>query len=176
MTENIWNRFKEEILGFIKARVNDKDIAEDLLQEIFVKIHSRTNTLSEKDKLAAWVYQITRNTITDYYRRTDKHVYKETVETSLPEDINYLNKDLLICLKPFIEELPDIYKDALLQTSFEGKSQKEYAAENGLNYSAAKTRIQRARVQLKKLFVDCCPINTDKYGNILDIDKGNCDC
>ena len=176
MTENIWNRFKEELLGFIKARVNDKGIAEDILQEVFIKIHSKANTLSEEDKLAAWIYQVTRNTITDYYRKTDRHIFKETVETNFPEDSTYLNKDLLVCLKPFIEELPDKYRDALLQTSFEDKSQKEYAVENGLNYSAAKTRIQRARVQLKQLFMDCCSIDTDKYGNILDIDKGNCSC
>jgi RNA polymerase sigma-70 factor (ECF subfamily) len=176
MTEHIWNRFKEELLGFIRARVNDQDIAEDLLQEVFVKIHSKANTLSEGDKLAAWVYQITRNTITDYYRKTDRHVFKDSVEANFPEDITYLNKDLLLCLKPFIEKLPDKYRDALLQTSFEDKSQKEYAEENGLSYSAAKSRIQRARVQLKQLFVACCPIKSDKYGNITDIDKGNCSC
>lgn len=176
MTEHIWNKFKEDLLGFIKARVNNKDIAEDLLQEVFVKIHSKANTLSEGDKLAAWVYQITRNTITDYYRKTDRHVFKDSVEVNFPEDITYLNKDLLLCLKPFIEELPEKYRDALLQTSFEDKSQKEYAEENGLSYSAAKSRIQRARVLLKQVFVACCPIKSDRYGNITDIGKGNCSC
>lgn len=176
MTESIWNRFREELLGFIKARVNNKDDAEDLLQEVFIKIHSKGSTLSKSDKLAPWVFQITRNSITDYYRKTERHVFKENVETGFPEDITYLNKDLLVCLKPFVEQLPEKYRHALLQTSFEDKSQKEYAEENGLSYSAAKSRIQRARKQLKDLFVNCCVINTDKYGNIIDIEKGNYSC
>ena len=68
MTENIWNQFKDELLRFIVSRVNDKDIAQDLLQIVFIKIHSKSDSLSDNDKLTSWLYQITRNTIIDYYQ------------------------------------------------------------------------------------------------------------
>lgn len=176
MTEHIWNKFRAELLGFIKSRIRNKDVAEDLLQEVFIKIHSKANSLTKEDKLTAWVYQITRNTIIDYYRKAEPHIFQEDVKPGLIDDPKNLNKDLLVCLKPFIEELPEKYCEALLQTSFENKSQKEYAEQNGLTYSAAKSRIQRARIQLKDLFMDCCQISSDKYGNIIDIDKSNCAC
>lgn len=67
-TTAIWKDFNGELLGFIKARVNNPDTSQDILQEVFIKIHQSSSQLSSEDKLASWVYQITRNTIIDYYR------------------------------------------------------------------------------------------------------------
>ena len=80
-TEEIWNRFCCELEQFIKQRIKDKTAAEDLLQDIFIKIHLNKNSLKESDKLTAWVYQITRNTIIDYYRRNKQ----EIAETNFQE-------------------------------------------------------------------------------------------
>jgi RNA polymerase sigma-70 factor (ECF subfamily) len=76
----------------------------------------------------------------------------------------------------FIKELPEKDQDLLNKTVFGSLSQKEYAANLNLGYSAVKSRSQRAKEKLKNLFVQCCHIRTDGYGNILDVDEKNCDC
>ena len=71
-TEIIWKEFNKELLRFIIKRVKDNDLAHDLLQDIFIKIHLKISTLSDSDKLTSWVYQITRNSIIDHYKK-QKH-------------------------------------------------------------------------------------------------------
>lgn len=176
-TEKIWKDFNKELLRFIKKRVKDNDIANDLLQDIFIKIHLKLSTLSDTDKLTSWVYQITRNSIFDYYKK-HKHF------TDIPSDIYALDEPKLFnnefgkCLKPFINQLPDTYRDAILQTELGQLSQKEFAEKSDISYSGAKSRIQRGRQKLYELFNQCCKISADKYGNILEYKrKHNCsDC
>jgi len=176
MTEQIWNRFKEELLGFIQSRVKDKEVTEDILQDVFVKIHLKSDMLSHKDKLSSWIYQITRNTIIDYYRKNDKPVLIEAFKMDYPENDDTFNDELLCCLKPFINELPLKYQDAILKTTYGSLSQKDYAEEIDISYSAVKSRVQRARQQLKDSFIKCCSTQSDKYGNVIDINKKKCDC
>ena len=176
MTGDIWKEFNKELLGFIKARVNNSENAEDILQEVFIKIHKNVSSIQEGKKTASWVYQITRNTIIDFYRKKKKDYTDYIFEKSLPEDIDYSTTDFIKCLKPFILQLPEKDKDILLKTTFENISQKQYALDNNLTYSTVKSRVQRARKQLKKMFVKCCNIEADKYGNIISSRKKECDC
>jgi RNA polymerase sigma-70 factor, ECF subfamily len=175
-TEKIWNDFNKELFRFIKKRVKNNDIANDLLQDVFVKIHLKLATLSDNDKLTAWVYQITRNSIIDYYK-------KHKPAADIPFDIQEFNEPKLYndefskCLKPFINQLPETYREAILQTEMGQLSQKEYAAKADISYSGAKSRIQRGRQQLFQLFNNCCKLSSDKYGNIIDYQsKQNCSC
>ena len=174
VVQDIWEEFRGELLGYIKARVNDAATAEDLLQDVFVKVHLKATSLNDGTKLTSWVYQITRNTIIDYYRKKKNVPLPENFEQSTPEEIDTPPRDFSCCLKSFIQQLPDKYRDALEKTSLGGQSQKDYAKELNLSYSAAKSRIQRARQKLKDLFVECCAVQTDKYGNILSADSCKC--
>lgn len=176
MIESIWSQFKDELLNFIDSKVKDKELSQDLLQDVFVKIHLKLSTISEKEKLTSWVYQITRNTIIDYFRKNNKSELKEISEFENFDDNSNYNDELLCCLKPLIEDLPEKYSDAILETTYGSLSQKEYAENIGLSYSATKSRIQRARKMLKETFINCCVSEADKYGNIIDLNQDNCDC
>ena len=72
------------------------------------------------------------------------------------------------CIVPFINKLPDIYKEALTLTELKNYSQLELADHLGISYSGAKSRVQRAKVKLKEIFEECCHISSDSYGNIID--------
>jgi len=172
-TTKIWSEFKEELLGFIKSRINDSSIADDLLQEVFIKIHLKKDNLNDDTKLTSWIYQITRNKIIDYYRKKRIEIPQEQFNTQLPEELELTNKDFTKCLTPFINQLSQVDKDIIHQTTFLGISQKEYALKNNLSYSTVKSKTQRARKKLKDLFIGCCNIETDKYGTIISDD---CDC
>lgn len=174
MTAKVWDEFGEQLFGFIQSRVNNKEEAEDILQNVFVKVHTKLDTLNDRTRLASWVYQITRNEIIDFYRK-NKAVQVD-MENNLPDEEEDVPRDLLGCLKPFVDELPEKYRIALEQTTYEGRSQKEYAAENNITYATAKSHIQRARKQLKEKFQDCCNIVTDRYGNVISAHEKDCAC
>lgn len=175
-TKDIWDSFSKELLGFIKSKISDKHIAEDILQEVFIKIHAKSHTITDEDRLASWVYQITRNTIIDFYRKKKILLYKEDLKDRLPEDESNSNKGCLACLRPFVEKMSEADRHILEKTAFEDMSQKEYAHEYGLSYTATKSRVQRARKKMKALFVDCCSAKYDAYGNIVSSDHDHCDC
>lgn len=171
-TENIWEKFHNELLSFIKKSVKDTDTANDILQDVFIKIHLRLNTLTHQDKLTSWLYQITRNSILDFLK---KHKPKSEYVDVFPDlselQIHNFNSETSTCMLSLINHLPENYKDAILQTEIGQLSQKKYAEQAGISYSGAKSRIQRARKELNILFKNCCRIHADKYGNIVEYEK-----
>lgn len=175
-TEKIWADFKEELLGFVRSKVGDPDFAEDILQEIFIKIHLNYAALKNEAGVAGWVYRITRNAIIDFYRKKKRMVYQGDLEIDLPEEFRNENGDFTKCLKSFIGQLKPLDRDIIEQTVYGNLSQKEYAANYNLSYSTAKSRLQRAKEKLKKSFVDCCAIEADKYGNIISSEEKDCNC
>jgi RNA polymerase sigma-70 factor (ECF subfamily) len=175
-TEEVWSGFKGELLGFIKARINDTDLAEDILQDVFIKIHLNIKSLTEDSNLASWIYRITRNAIIDHYRKKKVVLYKETLEESLPEELEEVKPDFSNCLKSFVNGLADKDKEAIEKTVFGDLSQKDYAKEIDLSYTATKSRVQRAKEKLKAAFVKCCALQFDKYGNVISSNGEACDC
>ncbi|MCH2223737.1 MAG: RNA polymerase sigma factor SigZ [Crocinitomicaceae bacterium] len=175
-TEAIWKDFASQLLGFIKARVHSPENAEDILQDVFIKIHQQSNHLNDKTKLTSWIYQITRNTIIDFYRKK-KITSSENIISEISEEVSPLTDFKFIhCLMPFVKELPKKYREALEKTIYGEFSQKEYAKEINLSYSATKSRVQRARKMVKELFVSCCNVKTDSYGNVISSRHDNCNC
>lgn len=177
-TAEIWKEFNDELLGFILSRVNQRDLAEDILQDVFVKIHKKADQLADNNKLESWIYQITRNSIIDHYRKKKIPTADGSLLNSLAIDENELsiNHQFVKCLRPFVDQLPEIYRDAFNRTSYGELSQREYAETIGISYTAVKSRVQRARHKLRSLFTECCHVETDNYGNILSADRGDCSC
>ena len=67
-TETLWRAYSDQLLSFIRSRVKDPVIAEDILQDVFLKMHERLHTLKDDQKLQSWMYRIARNAIIDHYR------------------------------------------------------------------------------------------------------------
>lgn len=175
-TETIWRTFHKELFNFINKRIKDKDVSNDILQDVFIKIHLKLNTLTDQEKLTSWVYQITRNSVLDYFKKQKPQVEVSDNLAEFKEE-KLFNDEVGNCLRVMIDELPEGSKDAILQTELGKLSQKEYAEKLGISYSGAKSRIQRARQQLHTLFHGCCVIESDKYGNIIDhICNKDCGC
>jgi RNA polymerase sigma-70 factor (ECF subfamily) len=180
-TEVIWTEFSNRLRGFINSKINNQEISEDLLQDVFIKIHLNANQLKDDGKLSSWVYTITRNVINDYYRKrkllSDDNAEVNNIEAEeISEEEPY---DFVQCMKPFVEELPEKYQKALTKTSFENVSQKDFAEAENLSYTAAKSRVQRARKMIKDKVVACCNPVVDVYGNVISKDdecKNDCGC
>jgi len=167
--EAIWDHICCSLQAFIRGRVSDEADAEDILQEVFLRIHRHLCCLPDVDKIDSWVYQIARNLIIDHYR--SRRELAEIPE-DLPSEVEIPQEDpeteLARSLKEMIEELPDPYRQALTLNEYQDLDQKEVAEKLGLSLSGAKSRIQRARRMLRDMFLACCHFEMDRRGRILD--------
>lgn len=177
-TQEIWESFSQRLLYFIKVRVNNENDAEDILQEVFLKIHKNLDSLSNEAKLPAWIYRITRNSIIDFYRR------KHSTKVSFQDNNEYLqNKesgkgihDIKGCLNSFIKQLPNKYKSAVELSDIKGLKQKEIAEIFNISIPGAKSRVQRGREMIKQHFIDCCKFTLDKKGKLIGGEWPNENC
>ena len=169
-TEHIWNTFNTQLKGFILKRVTDEDRAEDILQDVFLKIHTHIHTVRDEEKLVGWMYQIARNAIYDSYRQQHNVFTALGEEDALAEDMpeESIIAELLPCITEMVNRLPADYKQALVLTEYEGLSQKQLSERLGISYSGAKSRVQRAREKLKAMLLDCCHFQFDRLGSIID--------
>ena len=182
--EAIWRDFNGRLLAFIARRV-PHDSAEDILQDVMLRIHRHAGELERAPAVAAWVHQIARNAIADHYRRAAVRRERpagfdlDREEQALVEPISAeLRGELAECLGPLLKRLPAIHREALTLTELEGLTQASAAAQLGLSTSGMKSRVQRARAQLKQLLVACCEIDLDSRGDITSYQsrRGPCDC
>ena len=166
---HVWDHFRTRLYRFIRGRVEDEDAAEDLLQEVFLRIHTRMETLSDSSRLESWVYQIARHAIIDHYRR--RRDLAEIPETVADED-RFVEPDaaetLASSMREMVEALPEPYRQALLLTEYEGLTQGELAERLGISLSGAKSRVQRARQKIKDELLECCHFEFDRYGRVVD--------
>ena len=175
-SEQLWETFSVPLHQFIHRRVPDHHSAEDILQDVFLKIHTRIATLQQQDRVAAWIYQITRNAITDYYRArrptTDLPATLVAPDDMYEEDVV---QELLPCVAAMVDALPDAFREALQLTEYEGLSQKELSERLGISFSGAKSRVQRARAKIKQQLLECCHFQFDHAGRIIDYQQ-RCAC
>jgi RNA polymerase sigma-70 factor (ECF subfamily) len=167
-SEQLWETFSGPLQQFIRRRVPDQHSAEDILQDVFLKIHTQIDTLHQQDRIAAWMYQIARNTITDYYRAQRPTI--DVPETlAAPDEVrDDVVRELLPCVAAMVNALPDSYREALQLTEYEGLSQKALSERLDISFSGAKSRVQRARAKIKDQLLACCHFQFDYAGRIID--------
>lgn len=152
--QNIWKDLHQELQKFIFFKVKNKEVSEDILQDVFLKIQLNVHTLKDSSKLTSWVYQITRNRISDHFRKTDNSLSIEDIDiVKADEDIDFLK--LSDCINSKINNLPNKYKEALLLTILRDFSQIELAEYLGISYSGAKSRVQRGKEKVKVQVLNC---------------------
>jgi len=171
-TESVWSLLGTDLRRFIRRRVPDDHLAEDLLQETFVRIHRNLRTLEDTARLPAWVYQIARNVITDHFRKPavdgvalgEVDPAEEQHSSSPCQPLPCEWRDELL------HQLPEPYREAMLLSEIEGLTQQEVADRLGLSLPGAKSRIQRGRGMLKYVLEQCCTFGFDRRGNLVDVD------
>ena len=175
-TTEVWETFHAQLRAFIGARVGDSADADDILQNVFVKIHTHIHTLRKQDRLATWVYQITRNAIIDSYRARHPHqsMPAELGAWDAPQESDPATQ-IGEYLRILVNGLAPKYRTAIILAEYNGLTSEELGRRLGLSVSGAKSRLQRARSQLRKQLLDCCRFEFDHAGNLLDYEPNpNC--
>ena len=172
-TDAIWSAFSGRLRGFIAKRVREEVDIDDILQDVFAKIHAGLGGLKDEEKLEAWLFQVARRAIIDHYRRRRvAELPEEVAEKAAPRDIS---AEVASWLDPMMALLPEEDREALRL------SPKDLAARLDLSVTGAKSRVQRARARLKEALLDCCHIEMDRRGRPIDYtpkggDCGPCSC
>jgi RNA polymerase sigma-70 factor (ECF subfamily) len=168
-----WNDVQHELKGFVYKRVRDRLLTEDIVHDVFVKVQAKLHQLKEPEKVVGWIYQITRHTITDHYRRSKRTINGNDIDwESSPDNFNDCVTSAIFELIP---SLPDKYRIPLEMTELQNISQLEVAKKLNLNYTTAKARVQRARKMLREKMDKILIVKTDGYGNVIICrNKGVC--
>jgi RNA polymerase sigma-70 factor (ECF subfamily) len=175
--ERIWKEFSKKIRAFVYRKVHNRAYVDDILQEVFLKIHQNIDKLEEDSKILGWIFQISQNAIIDFYRK-NKLQTRDIDEIEIAERKEEKSPDweIALGLREMVEKLPEKYSQALLLVEFEGLSQAELAEKLGISVSGAKSRVQRAREMLRDSLMQCCHFEFDKFGTIIDFHPIGCCC
>jgi RNA polymerase sigma-70 factor, ECF subfamily len=175
--DTIWGEVGSSIERFVRRRISDPHHADDVVAEVMLRIHQHLGTLDDQERVTAWVFRITRNSITDHYRRTGRRrevLAAEVESVADPSADAWLDdqeatlSELAACIRPLVDALPSDYRRALELTDFEGHTQADAARIEGISLSGMKSRVQRGRRQFATLVKQCCDVTTDSRGELVN--------
>jgi RNA polymerase sigma-70 factor (ECF subfamily) len=186
-----WRELRARLHGFVGRRVGNPEDAEDVVQDVFVRMQWNIDTLSSADRLDAWAFRIARNVIADHYRSPNRRDVTGEAAAKVIEELaadgvgdepsNDARAEIACCIAPMVRGLPDDYRRIIELTELEGMTQAAAAERLGLSLAGAKSRVQRGRARLKEMLLRCCEIETDRRGRVMafetrDGDEGCAPC
>lgn len=173
-TKQVWTSYSKDLKQFIISKVKDKTIADDILQETFIKIHTKLHTLKDIKKLKSWCFTVARNSILDHWKATHQTFEIANFESEVEIIKNtHTEQD---CLKGILKNLPKKYRDPLFLSDIKGLKQQEVATQLKQTLSTTKSQIQRARKLIAQGFMDCCGFVMNEEGNLVGEIQDKEDC
>lgn len=155
--DQLYTTMQRQLLTHLMRLVGDRETAEDLCQESWLKALRAWNRRDPQASPAAWVYRIATNTAYDYLRRRRRIAFMPLLDTDQsPSDTPTMEArlDLGEPVRSALNQLPLIYRVPLVLHSYEGRSTKEIATALGCSTSAVKTRLFRARERFRQVYVE----------------------
>lgn len=174
--DTIWADYHGRLRAFLRARVANPADVDDLLQDILLKVGSSLNQLEDQTKLHAWLFQTAQRTIIDHYRKSAQVRRIDPDDLWYRQDDQELTQSLERCVEPFLQALSPKDAELLSAIDLEGIAQKAYAEQHGIPYSTLKSRVSKARANLRDLFETCCTFSRDTRGNLKDFDQKSGGC
>jgi len=157
------NRHKSRLMGYIIVSVKDRDIANDIFQDTFIKVINKlkVGAYNEEGKFIQWILRIAHNLIIDYYRKTAKvRMVRSNDEydvfNSLPvfdknaED-EIMQKQTHEKIRDLVERLPQNQKEVLKMRHFQEMSFKDIAEQTGVSINTALGRMRYAIINIRKM-------------------------
>ena len=171
----IWADYSQNVLQYFLAKTRNEHDAQDLRQEVFLKVHAHLGTIREEEKVQHWLSVISRNALMDYWKREKRSFDEHELRAQLEND-RLLDHAAEQCVNHMIDTLPGQYGAPLRLSDIEGEKQADVANKLNLSVSGAKSRIQRARRLLKEAITTCCHIDLNSRNELVDADCHNPAC
>jgi RNA polymerase sigma factor (sigma-70 family) len=150
---------QREFLAFLQRKVGDHALAEDILQEAFVRSMTKAEGVRDEESAVAWFYRVLRNTIIDHARRcaaVQRKLAAFAAELEQVEAEPELSSQVCGCVRVLAETLKPEYAEALRRIDVEGMSVKAFAEAAGISANNASVRVFRAREALRAQLSRCC--------------------
>lgn len=178
--EKHWRAFASQLAGFLRTRVSSAEDAEDLRQEIFLRLHRELESKRKINNTRAWLFRTARNALVDYYRkrRTNEPLdeqISDVLANEMHTEVNGL-EPLNRSLRNMIELLPETYREAVLLADFEELPHKQVAKILGIGLPATKSRILRGKAKLRLKIKECCDLKQDNRGSIIQCEPRKDQC
>lgn len=173
-TNQVWETYHQDIKQFLFSRIKKEEVVNDVLQDTFIKIHTKLHLLQDNKKLKSWVFTIARNTMLDYFRTNKISVDFKDYNLEVEEEPS--THDEKDCLFGIIKRLPKKYRDPLFLADIKGKKQAEVASQLKLPLPTTKSRIQRARKLIAQGYMECCDYKMNQEGYLIGEVKTKEDC
>lgn len=170
----LWADFGPPLRRFLARRVPPGVEADDLLQDVFVRVIRNLGSLRGTERPEAWLFQIARNALRDSLRARQRRDGRTDPLEVDPPDASSASADraaeaeLAPCLAGMVGRLAEPYRTALTLTSLQGVTQTAAAGQLGISVSGMKSRVQRGREQLRQMLVRCCEVDVDVRGGVSD--------
>lgn len=170
----LWAAFAPPLRAFLARRVPAGVEADDLLQDVFLRVVRHVGSLRVTDRPEAWLFQIARNALNDSLRaRLRRDGRTDALETDVPAEPDAAadraaEAELAPCLTGMIARLAEPYRTAITLTTLQGFTQADAARRAGVSGSGMKSRVQRGRDHLREMLVRCCAITVDVRGGVSD--------
>lgn len=152
-------------LSFVERRVGSREVAEDILQDAFVRGLTRVDQLRDRQSVIAWFYRALRNALVDHWRRSRTEqralenlaAHDDSDRVSDPD----LMKVVCECATALLDTLKPQYSEILRRVELDGIAVKQFALENHISQNNASVRLFRAREALRRQVVNCCRACSD---------------
>jgi len=167
-----WKELDARIRPYVERRIGSPADADDVVQEVFVRMQRGLSALRDEERFGPWVYRVARSAIADHQRARARRAGREAVvDTDLaapePDVADRLEAELSECVALFVARLPSPYREAITLTELQGLTQKEAAELAGVSVSGMKSRVQRGRERIREMFEECCEISLDCRGRVV---------
>lgn len=167
-----WEELRARLGAFVARRVADADDAEDIVQEVLLRVDRSIDGVGDDTPLTAWVYRVARNAVIDHYRSSARRRQEPVGALSnVPDRVEGADemnsvttearREMERCLEPLLDMLDSKYREALRLTELEGMTQAQAADQVGVSVPGMKSRVQRARQRLATLYHEHCDITFD---------------
>ena len=148
---------RTKYIKFLLSRLRDRDVAEEIFQQLIIKILERKSQLRSEAHAEAWIYRVLRNAVIDHHRRSSRGVLAMQegggeLEIAAPEPM----PALCPCAPAQLVKLKAQYQDVLREVTMAGNSVQAYAAERNISSNVAYARLHRARHSLRERLVAVC--------------------
>lgn len=179
VSADLVNRLRAMVAG----RLRDRAEIDDVVQEVLIKIVRDGDAVSA-DRFWGWLKQVIYTTVNDVYRAKSARRSSPTTpaeldalaDTALAEGGDPDEHPLSCCLPAFLNQIPDDERELLRAVDIEGIAQRDLAAARKLSYSTLKSRVQKARVSLKREIIACCDLSFDARHRVVGADPRGAGC
>lgn len=153
--EAIYRDYHDKVYGYVISKVCNVQIAEDLTSDIFLKIYEKIDTFDEsKASVSTWIYTVTRNTMTDYYRTRKVHeeVAEEIPDESSPIEEEICNAEMLDVLVEALKTLEERERDIIILRYYKNMNLKDIGEQLGISYAYVRILHNKALSNLRPFF------------------------